>query len=124
MLAYSAMRTHWHFVLWPQPDANLPRFMHGLTMQHAQRWHRHRGTEGTGHVYQDRYKSVAIENDDHLLTALRYVERNALSAGIVPRAEEWRWCSLWRRQHHCERPLLSEWPFPVPQDWLESLNRT
>jgi len=117
------MRTHWHFVVWPLPESDVPKFMHRLTMRHAQLWHRQRGTEGTGHVYQDRYKAVPIESDEHLLNTLRYVERNALAAGIVERAELWRWCSLWRRQNHCAQPLLSDWPFPVPTDWLESLNR-
>ena len=92
-------------------------------MTHAKQWHRQRGTEGTGHVYQDRYKSVAIESDEHLLTALRYVERNAVAAGVVERAEDWRWCSLWRRLHRCAQPMLTEWPIQVPSDWLESINK-
>ena len=33
------------------------------------------------------------------LQVLRYVERNALSAGLVQRAEQWRWGSLWAREH-------------------------
>ena len=37
------------------------------------------------------------EKDGHFLAVARYVERNALRANLVVRAEEWRWSSLWRR---------------------------
>jgi hypothetical protein len=52
-----------------------------------------RGT-GTGPLYQGRFKSFPVQQDEHLLTVCRYVERNPLRAGLVSRAEEWRWSSL------------------------------
>jgi putative transposase len=33
---------------------------------------------------------LPVEDDDHLVTALRYVERNALRAELVSRAEDWK----------------------------------
>jgi putative transposase len=53
------------------------------------------------------------------------VERNALRANLVLRAEEWRWSSLWRRYFGGleEKALLAEWPLNVPTDWLERVNR-
>jgi putative transposase len=55
----------------------------------------------------------------------RYVERNPLRANLVPRAEQWRWSSLWRRVHGDEqpRPFLSPWPVPLPADWVERVNQ-
>jgi putative transposase len=52
----------------------------------------------------------------HLYTVCRYVERNALRANLVPRAEQWRWSSLWRRMHGDDQPgrLLGRWPAPLP----------
>jgi putative transposase len=60
-----------------------------------------------------------VETDEHLLTLCRYVERNPLRAGLVERAEQWRWSSLWRRLHGDAEPgpLLSPWPVPIPDDW-------
>ena len=47
------------------------------------RWHAHHHTEGTGHLYQGRFKTFPIEEDEHLLAVLRhYVERNALGERI------------------------------------------
>jgi putative transposase len=54
----------------------------------------------------------------------RYIERNPLRARLVRRAENWRWCSLWRREKGSpqERGILSEWPVPRPSDWLQWVN--
>jgi putative transposase len=49
---------------------------------------------GYGHVYQSRYKSLPVESDRPFLTLVRYVERNALRAGLVDRAEDWPWSSV------------------------------
>jgi hypothetical protein len=43
----------------------------------------HYHTEGSGHLYQGRFKTFPIEEDQHLLTVLRYVERNPLRASLV-----------------------------------------
>src|SRR5918993_1616120 len=86
LLAYALMPNHWHLVLWPVHD-ELPRFMHWLTLTHAKRWHAAHQSTSTGHVYQNRYHAVPVQSDAHLVTVLRYVERNALRAGLVRRAE-------------------------------------
>jgi putative transposase len=125
ILAYCLMPNHWHFVVWPAADGELTAFLRWLTHTHTQRWHAHYHTAGTGHLYQGRFKACPVQEDEHLYAVLRYVERNALRAGLVARAEAWRWCSLWRRQTGAEgrQALLSPWPLPVPEDWLERVNR-
>ncbi len=97
LLAYCVMPNHFHLVVWPRQDGDLSQFMRWLTMTHTQRWDAHRHSAGTGHLYQGRFKSFPVQDDGHFLTVCRYVERNALRAGLVERAERWRWCSLWRR---------------------------
>src|SRR5208282_1967474 len=74
---YCLMPNHWHLVLWPEADKQLSEFMRLLTVTHTQRWHAHHHTSGTGPLYQGRFKSFPIEEDDHLLSVIRYVERNA-----------------------------------------------
>ena len=72
-----------------------------------------------GHVYQGRFKSFPIAADEHLLAVLRYVDRNPLRAGLVRRAEEWRWGSLYRRTQGTaeERALLADPPVPLGKTW-------
>ncbi|MBT2726362.1 transposase [Bacillus sp. ISL-75] len=49
--------------------------------------------ETSGHLFQDRFKSENVENDQYLLTVVRYIHQNPLKAGIVKRMDEWRWSS-------------------------------
>ena len=90
LLAYCVMPNHWHLVLWPREDGDLSTFVGWLTLTHTQRWHAHRHSVGSGHVYQGRFKSFLVESDEHLWTVCRYVERNAFRAGLCERAEQWR----------------------------------
>jgi putative transposase len=124
ILSYCLMPNHWHLVLWPWKDGDLSDFIRLLTLTHTQRWHAHHRTTGSGHLYQGRFKSFVVQNDEHLLTVCRYVERNALRAKIVERAEDWRWSSVARRKFGDSEAaaLLSEWPVPTPRDWLAGLN--
>ena len=125
VLAYCLMPNHWHLVLWPRADGDLSTFMRLLTLTHTQRWHAHRASAGSGHLYQGRFKSFIVANDDHLLTVCRYVERNALRANLVKRAEHWRWGSLWRYYAGDAKPraLLTDWPVARPRNWVEQVNR-
>lgn len=124
-LAYCVMPNHWHLVLWPERDGALSSFLAWITLTHTQRWHARHGTTGTGPLYQGRYKSFPVQSDDHFLVLCRYVERNALRAGLVERAEDWRWCSL--RRHgpggQTGPSWLSAWPVAEPSDWLAWVNR-
>jgi putative transposase len=122
LLAYCIMPNHWHLVLWPYAT-ELPRFMHWLTLTHATRWHLAKGSRGTGHVYQNRYNAIPVQTEGHLLTLLRYVERNAATAGLVERAEDWRWCSLWRRCNFCDDLPLASWPISQPEGWISLVNQ-
>lgn len=124
ILTYCLMPTHWHLVVRPKADGELSRFTGYLTLTHTQRWHAHHRNFGTGHLYQGRYKSFPIAADDYFLTVCRYVERNALRAGLVERAENWRWGGLWRRtQGNPELVrILSDWPVSEPENWVGIVN--
>lgn len=122
IFAYEVMPNHWHFVLSPEKDRALSQCMHWLTTTHARRWHLARGTSGHGAVYQGRFTAVPICADAHFLRACRYVERNALRAGLVDRAEDWAWSSLWQRARAAPPSWLSTWPVPMPLDWLAYVN--
>ena len=127
ILGYSLMPNHWHMIVWPKRGSNeqVSEFLRWLTVTHTQRWHAHHNTSGTGHLYQGRFKSFPIQRSGRLLDALRYVERNALRANLVVRAEDWRWSSLWHRGHEASAwPLpLADWPVVRPEKWVAIVNQ-
>lgn len=120
--AYCWMPNHWHFVLWPEHDGDLSRFMQRMANMHTQRWQRAKLRVGYGHLYQSRFKSFPIESDEHFYAVVRYVERNALRAGLVQRGEDWPWGSLHQRACKGDGPPLGDWPLPQPSDWTEYVN--
>ncbi len=124
LLAWCLMQNHWHMVIWPRKDGELSDFVRWLSHTHAMRWHVAHRTVGCGHLYQGRFKSFPVQRDEHFLTVCRYVERNALAAGVVKRAEAWPHGSLWARTHDGDerRGLLSPWPLEEPSDWVDLVN--
>jgi putative transposase len=42
LCAYCLMPNHWHFVVWPERDGDLPAFMQQVTNAHVKRWKEHR----------------------------------------------------------------------------------
>jgi putative transposase len=122
VLGYAVMPNHWHLILWPEEDLQLSRFMHWLTMTHTQRWHTRHGTTGTGPLYQGRYKAIPVQADEHLLTVMRYVERNPVRARLVDDAQNWHWSSAWERCYGSDQPLLDGSPVPIPENWMSLVN--
>jgi putative transposase len=118
LLAVCLMPNHFHLVVRPQRDVDVARWMHWLLTTHA---HRHNLIYGTcGRVWQGRYKAFPIEQDDHLLTVLRYVERNAVRAGLVRRARDWKWGSAaWRLGPANRTRMLAELPIRLPRNWQD-----
>jgi putative transposase len=120
LLGWCLMPNHFHLVLWPRKDGDLGRWMQWLLTSHVRRYHKHYHT--SGHVWQGRFKAFPIQQDEHFLTVLRYVERNALRAGIAPSAHDWLWGSLRARTARGGSDLLSASPVPLPKSWTRLVN--
>ena len=64
---------------------------------------------------------VPIQDDDHLLTVHRYIERNPVRAGLVKRAQDWLWSSAAAAQEN--QPILDAGPVLRPSRWLTYVNQ-
>jgi putative transposase len=122
VLGYCVMPNHFHLALWPCSDQDLGCWMQWLLTAHVRRYHQH--YRSSGHVWQGRFKAFPIEQDDHLLTVLRYIERNPLRAGLVQKAEDWCWSSL--RHWKSIPPVEGIDPGPVErrsENWTQWVNQ-
>jgi REP element-mobilizing transposase RayT len=88
--AYVLMSNHYHLMVKTE-RANLKKAMHWFGTTYTQRFNiRH---SRKGHLFQGRYKSILVQNDDYLLQLSCYIHRNPLRAGIVKRLADYRWSS-------------------------------
>lgn len=124
ILSYCLMPNHWHLLLYPAADDDLPQFMRWVGLTHTQRWHTAHRTIGYGHLYQGRYKSFPVQSDEHFLQVARYIERNPLRAKLVEKAQNWQWSSLWLRKHGSkeQKVFLSPWPVPAGHNYTQWIN--
>ena len=124
LLAYCLMPNHWHLLVHPKQDGDLAKFMGWLSNTHTRRWHTAKNTIGQGHLYQGRYKSFLCQKDDHFITLVRYVERNAKKANLCKLAQDWKWSSIYRREHGSteQKKMLSEWLVDTPKNYLSLVN--
>lgn len=124
ILAYVLMPNHWHLLLYPRNDGDLSTCMRWLGTAHTRRYHAQTETVGHGHLYQGRYKSFLVEDDFHLLTVLKYIERNPIRAKLTQAAENWRWGSACRRTQGTakEKMLLADSPVPLPRSYRSWIN--
>jgi len=129
LYGYCLLDNHFHLLIRPK-GASISRIMQSLLVSHTHRYHKHH--RSAGHVWQGRFKSPVIQNDEHLLTVLRYIEANPLRARIVRRAEQYPWSSY---PHHgvgqanelLDRLVLYEGLSPTPsvrrRKWAEKVHR-
>ncbi|QXE92276.1 transposase [Geomonas subterranea] len=115
VLAYCLMPNHFHFLINPGKAQTLGKFMQWLLTSHVRRYHQHYGT--CGHVWQGRYKSFIVQEDDHLLTVMRYIEGNPVRANLVKSSKNWKWSSHVERLGRQPRNIIDDAPIALPADW-------
>jgi len=124
IIAYELMPNHFHLVLYPKKSGDLGLFMHRLSNAHTRKVHARTNTNGSGHLYQGRYKSFLIDRQNYLLAVIKYVERNAVRAKLVRICEDWQWGSAWRRIHGAgqQKKLLDQISFRLPDNYKKWIN--
>ena len=79
VLAYCVLDNHYHVIIQDTTD-RLADFFKQLNGQYATYYRQKYG--GRGYVFQDRYKSMLIQDDAYLMVALAYVLNNPVKAGL------------------------------------------
>lgn len=95
LLAYCLMSNHVHLVVVPETLKSLSRVLGLVHMLYATYFNKKQGW--SGHLWQARFFSSTLD-EAHMWSAIRYVERNPVRAGIVDRAVDYRWSSA---RGHC-----------------------
>lgn len=105
LLGYCLMKNHVHLLVdTGMNPSGISEIMQRLGTSYAQ-WY-NRKYERCGHVFQNRFRNETIENEQYLLTVIRYIQLNPVKAGIVKKAEVYPWSSC--RIYYGSRDYLSE----------------
>lgn len=83
--AWALLSNHFHLLLMPT-STPLSYFMRRLLTGYAVSFNRR--NKRSGHLFQNRYKSVVCEEETYLLELVRYIHLNPLRAGIISSLEE------------------------------------
>jgi putative transposase len=90
LLSFVLMTNHYHILIHTKKPS-LSAGMHYLHAVYAQRFNRrHRRV---GHLFQGRYKARLVQDDEHLLGAIRYIVRNPVRARLCASPDDWPWSS-------------------------------
>jgi len=89
--AYALMGNHFHLMATPTDPLGVSKMMQGIGRLYVplinSKYRR------TGGLWEGRFRSFPIEDENYWLTCMRYVELNPVRAGLVRSPEEYRWSS-------------------------------
>lgn len=81
LYAWALMSNHFHLLLRPEEDVHLANLMQRLMTGYAVNFNKYHKRKG--HLFQNRYKSIVVEEDQYFLELVRYIHLNPVRAGIV-----------------------------------------
>ena len=88
--AFCLMDNHVHLLINEQEE-QITKIMHKIGVSYAQ--YLNKKYQRTGHLFQDRFKSEAIQDERYLLAAIRYIHNNPIKANMVKKPGQFRWSS-------------------------------
>ena len=89
--SYVVMSNHFHLLATPATASGLPAMMRAVDQRYAQYFNkRHRRT---GALWEGRYRSTLVQSEQYLLACMVYIDLNPVRAGIVARANNYKWSS-------------------------------
>ena len=99
LYAFTLLPNHIHMLIKPDYCTGLSVLMRSINISYSV-WHNRR-YGCIGHVWQDRFKSRIIKDDDDFIRCMAYIEMNPVRAGLARTIEDYLWSS---RHNRFSRP--------------------
>ena len=90
LYAYCLMSNHIHLLI-KETENNISTIIKQIACSYVY-WF-NRKYERVGHLFQDRFRSEPVDNDEYFLTVLRYIHQNPVKANIVNQCEDYLYSS-------------------------------
>lgn len=91
LICYTLMPNHIHLLAKQTTDVPIHRFMSSLHTSYSMYFNKK--YTRVGHLFQDRFKQVIVDNDSQLLYLTKYIHRNPVEAGITKLIADYPWSS-------------------------------
>jgi len=91
LFAYCIMMNHVHMLIKVSEEGSISRIMQSITIAHI-RWYNYK-YQRCGHVWQGRFYSPIVSEDDHMLRVMQYIEQNPLRTKMVNHIKDYQWSS-------------------------------
>ena len=98
--AYVLMTNHVHLLVTPSCVTSVPKMMQSLGRIYVQYFNS--TYRRTGTLWEGRYKAAIVDEENYLLTCMRYIELNPVRARMVTSPGEFAWSSF--RANACGTP--------------------
>ena len=85
------MTNHVHLLLTPMQSDSVSRLMQSIGRRYVGYFNYAYARTGT--LFEGRFRSSLVQDDEYFLTCLRYIELNPVRAGIVNDPGDYRWSS-------------------------------
>ena len=119
--AYCLMDNHVHFIAVPEEIDSLARTFGEAHRRYT--WNINQREGWTGYLWQGRFASFPLD-ESYLIATIRYVERNPVEAGLVTRAEDYRWSSAAAHVTKTRDPILgTHYVTQQIRDWRAFLEK-
>jgi len=131
--AYCLMPNHVHLIAVPLTEDGLRRAIGDAHRRYSRHVNFREGWRG--HLFQSRFASCVMD-EEHMLTAARYVETNPVRAGLTRKPWTWKWSSAAAHRRGEDDKLVKAAPLlrlagdweefldvPVSEDEIETLRR-
>lgn len=111
IFAYCIMTNHIHLLLKTSFQATISDIMKAITIAHTRYYHH--TYQASGHIWQGRFKSPIVSDDEYLLTLMRYIEQNPLRAGMVKEPDQYPFSSCYANTRLPKDDLVDKEDNPV-----------
>ncbi len=106
LFAYVLMTNHVHLLVEPEHEGDLGRFMQSVGRRYVR--YIHDTYERTGTLWEGRFKSAIVSQDEYLIMCSRYIELNLVRARMVRHPRDYQWSSYHGRATGQPDNLLDE----------------
>ncbi|MBZ0167254.1 MAG: transposase [Candidatus Omnitrophica bacterium] len=111
LFAYCLMTNHVHLLVQVGDKASISQIMQSVTICHTR--HHHTKYKQSGHLWQGRFRSPIVSDDEYLKNAMIYIEQNPVRAGMANRPEDYPWSSYLLNVRHEDSKLIDRSQNPL-----------